>query len=126
MVELVNNIEGVAYIAQPSPQTLTVYLAYAETAQRQHYLTLSVHKGTTLYEVLAQADWLTLFPELALWCEQVADVLTPAAKLWHVGIYAQKQPLNYQVQPLDRIEVYRSLSADPMSQRLRKMNDKKR
>ena len=96
---------------------MTVYLAYAEEAQHQHYLTLSVNDGTTLYEALAQAGWLTQFPALARWCEEVKQVTTPAAKRWHVGIYAQKQPLNYPLQPFDRIEVYRSLSADPMSQR---------
>ena len=103
---------------------ITVYLAYAETAERQHYLSLQVAAGTTLYEALAQAGWLTQFPELACWCGQVAHMTTPTAKLWHVGIYAQKQPLNYSLQPLDRIEVYRSLSADPMSQRKSKSKQK--
>lgn len=98
-------------------ETITVYLAYAEDVQRQHYLTLQVIGGTTLYEALTQAGWLVQFPELATWCEQVVDIQIPAAKRWHVGIYAQKQPLSYVLQPLDRIEVYRSLSADPMSQR---------
>ncbi|MBP2279352.1 putative ubiquitin-RnfH superfamily antitoxin RatB of RatAB toxin-antitoxin module [Psychrobacter sp. PL15] len=98
-------------------ELITVYLAYAEDAQRQHYLTLQVSHGATLYETLVQAGWLVQFTALALWCEQVANITTPTAKLWHVGIYAQKQPLNYQLQPFDRIEVYRSLSADPMSQR---------
>ena len=96
---------------------ITVYLAYAEDAQRQHYLTLPVIDGTTLYEALKQAGWLTQFEELARWCDEVADVAVPTAKRWHVGVYAQKQPLSYRLQPLDRIEVYRSLSADPMSQR---------
>lgn len=97
--------------------TITVYLAYAEDERRQHYLTLQVDASTTLYQALAQAGWLAQFPELAAWCEQVVDIKTPAAKRWHVGVYAQKQPLSYILQPLDRIEVYRSLSADPMSQR---------
>ena len=96
---------------------ITVYLAYAETAINQHYASLQVAKGTTLYQALAQSGWLTQFTELALWCEQVLEVTTPTAKLWHVGVYAQKQALNYQLKALDRIEVYRSLSADPMSQR---------
>lgn len=96
---------------------MTVYLAYAEDAQRQHYLALQVSDGTSLYEALRTAGWLTKFPELARWCKEVVDITTPTAKRWHVGIYAQKQPLNYQLQPFDRIEVYRSLSADPMSQR---------
>ncbi len=96
---------------------ITVYLAYAESAQRQHYLSMQVQQGTSLYEALAQAGWLAQFEDLALWCQQVAAVSLPKAKLWHVGIYAQKQPLSYRLQPSDRIEVYRSLSADPMSQR---------
>jgi putative ubiquitin-RnfH superfamily antitoxin RatB of RatAB toxin-antitoxin module len=103
---------------------ITVHLAYAEEAQRQHYMTLQVNAGSTLYQALAQASWLTQFPALASWCEQVADIETPTAKRWHVGIYAQKQPLSYQLQPLDRIEVYRSLSADPMSQRKSKSTQK--
>lgn len=105
--------------ARQSAQALlmTVYLAYAEDAQRQHYLALQVSDGTSLYEALRTAGWLTKFPELARWCKEVADITTPTAKRWHVGIYAQKQPLSYQLQPFDRIEVYRSLSADPMSQR---------
>lgn len=99
---------------------ITVYLAYAEEASRQHYQTVQVSQGTTLYEALAQAGWLKQFEELASWCEQVANTTTPTAKRWHVGVYAQKQPLNYILQPSDRIEVYRSLSADPMSQRKNK------
>ena len=99
---------------------ITVYLAYAEEASRQHYQTVQVSQGTTLYEALAQAGWLKQFEELASWCEQVANTTTPTAKRWHVGVYAQKQPLNYRLQPSDRIEVYRSLSADPMSQRKNK------
>ena len=99
---------------------MTVYLAYAEDEQRQHYLALQVKQGTSLHEALAQAGWLEKFAELAKWCEQVIDITTPTAKRWHVGIYAQKQPLSYLLQPFDRIEVYRSLSADPMSQRKNK------
>ena len=99
---------------------ITVFLAYAEEATRQHYQTVQVRQGTTLYKALAQAGWLKQFEELASWCEQVANTTTPTAKRWHVGIYAQKQPLSYCLQPFDRIEVYRSLSADPMSQRKNK------
>ena len=99
---------------------ITVFLAYAEEASRQHYQTVQVSQGTTLYEALAQAGWLKQFEELASWCEQVANTTTPTAKRWHVGVYAQKQPLNYILQPSDRVEVYRSLSADPMSQRKNK------
>ena len=101
-------------------ELMTVYLAYAEDEQRQHYLVLEVSQGTSLYEALGKAGWLERFAALAKWCEQAVDITTPTAKRWHVGIYAQKQPLNYLLQPFDRIEVYRSLSADPMSQRKNK------
>lgn len=96
---------------------ITVYLAYAEDEQKQHYLTLQVSDGTTLYAALRQAGWLTQFKKLAIWCDEMAEVAVPIPKRWHVGVYAQKQPLSYQLQPFDRVEVYRSLSADPMSQR---------
>ena len=105
-------------------ELIKIHLAYAETAKDQHYQSLQVVAGTTLYEALAQAKWLTKFPQLATWCEQVKQLTTPTAKRWHVGVYAQKQPLNYVLQPLDRIEVYRSLSADPMSQRKNKSTQK--
>ena len=103
----------------PSEQNtlMTVYLAYAEDEKRQHYLALQVSRDTSLYDALKQSGWLVEFPDLAIWCDEVADIATPTAKRWHVGIYAQKQPLSYRLQPFDRIEVYRSLSADPMSQR---------
>ena len=116
-----NNSEADIDMSQPEQSDLmTVYLAYAEDAERQHYLTVQVIQGATLYETLAQAGWLTQFEELARWCEQVAEMTTPTAKRWRVGVYAQKQPLNYTLQPFDRVEVYRSLSADPMSQRKNK------
>ena len=117
-----NNTKAYSTVQQQVEQNslMTVYLAYAEDAVRQHYLTAQVSQGTTLYEALAQVGWLTQFEELARWCEQVADITTPTAKRWRVGVYAQKQPLNYTLQPFDRVEVYRSLSADPMSQRKNK------
>ncbi|WP_227686246.1 RnfH family protein [Psychrobacter immobilis] len=116
-----NNSEADIDMSQPEQSDLmTVYLAYAEDAERQHYLAVQVIQGATLYETLAQAGWLTQFEELARWCEQVAEMTTPTAKRWRVGVYAQKQPLNYTLQPFDRVEVYRSLSADPMSQRKNK------
>ena len=114
----VDAISGVLPISGVlSSELMTVYLAYAESEQRQHYVALQVSHDTSLYDALLQSGWLEQFQDLATWCTQVADTTTPSAKHWRVGIYAQKQPLSYRLQPFDRIEVYRSLSADPMSQR---------
>ncbi len=120
MIKLVVDANNDEKVIRTNHSMITVHLAYAETAQCQHYLSLQVQTGTSLYEALAQAGWLSQFESLALWCEQVLDIEVPKAKRWHVGIYAQKQPLSYLLQPSDRIEVYRSLSADPMSQRKNK------
>jgi len=120
VVKLTGNTNSNSTLQSVESKLTTVYLAYAEDEQRQHYLALKVISGTNLYDALSQAGWLEKFAELAEWCEQVKDVATPTAKRWHVGIYAQKQPLSYVLQPFDRIEVYRSLSADPMSQRKNK------
>ncbi|MGP9556258.1 RnfH family protein [Psychrobacter sp. AOP7-A1-24] len=120
MVELTVSGRDSSVPQATQAKLMTVYLAYAEDEQRQHYLALQVKQGVSLYEALIQAGWLEKFAELAEWCEQVIDITTPTAKRWHVGIYAQKQPLSYLLQPFDRIEVYRSLSADPMSQRKNK------
>ena len=119
MVKLVTDDKGSMSqgLASPQDAMITVYLAYAEDELLQHYLTLQVVDGTSLYAALKQAGWLIQFKELETWCDEVIEVGVPTAKRWHVGIYAQKQPLSYQLQPFDRIEVYRSLSADPMSQR---------
>jgi len=102
------------------PELITVYLAYAEDETCQHYSALKVCRHTSLYDALKQAGWLAQFPDLAEWCDEVMEVATPAARRWHIGVYSQKQPLSYRLQPFDRIEVYRSLSADPMSQRKNK------
>lgn len=120
VVELIVNSRDSSVPQATQAKLMTVYLAYAEDEQRQHYLALQVKQGVSLYEALVQAGWLEKFAELAEWCEQIIDITTPTAKRWHVGIYAQKQPLSYLLQPFDRIEVYRSLSADPMSQRKNK------
>ncbi|WP_227691440.1 RnfH family protein [Psychrobacter aestuarii] len=104
---------------------ITIYLAYAEDALTQHYEVLQVPTGSSIYTVLKDAGWLARFTDLGAWCETVRMLDTPDNKHWRVGIYAQKQPLSYIVQPFDRIEVYRSLEADPMKQRKAKTPPKK-
>jgi hypothetical protein len=96
---------------------ITISLAYAPTAEQQYYEQRQVAVGTTLYQALALAGWLERFPLLAHWCKQVEASETPTAKLWHVGVYSHKQPLNYVLKGQDRIEVYRTLQLDPMGKR---------
>ena len=106
-----------AVSAMDSLATIKVVLAYAPSIDEQYYEQITVRVGSTLYEVLASSGWLDRFEPLARWCEQVQHLLTPTPKIWHIGVYSQKQPLSYVVQPQDRIEIYRSLTIDPMKKR---------
>ena len=111
------NNAGKSHTSQADQASIAVTLAYAPTVEEQYYEQLQVAPGTTLYQALALAGWLQRFPLLAAWCATVRSVDTPAAKLWHVGIYSHKQPLDYVLRAQDRIEVYRSLKLDPMGKR---------
>ncbi len=100
---------------------IDVSLAYAHK-DRQDYLTMSVEQGTSIYQALLQANWLTQYPELGSWCEQIrlsenSLSTRPNAKKWLIGIYSQKKSLDYILQADDRIEVYRQLECDPMRRR---------
>lgn len=78
MVELTG--DGGKHSNALQSELMTVYLAYAEDEQRQHYLALKVSQGTSLYEALGKAGWLERFAALAKWCEQAVTL--------------QRQPLN--------------------------------
>lgn len=116
MVELTDAICA-QYEMKELETMIKVSLAYAPSQDEQYYEQLRVPVGSTIYEVLLHSGWLDRFEPLALWCEQERHTQTPTAKSWHVGIYSQKQPLNYVVKSQDRIEIYRSLSLDPMKKR---------
>lgn len=98
-------------------QQLHISLAYAPTVDDHFYLETAVPVGTTLYQALNRVGWLDKFELLKGWCDSVAVDELPSAKQWHVGVFSQKQPLNYVLQNNDRIEVYRSLIANPMQRR---------
>ena len=104
---------------------ITVQLAFAETCERQHYLTLKIETGSTILQALEIAGWLDQFADLKHWCQANAEITTPTAKQWRVGVFSQKQPLTYPLKPNDRIEIYRSLTLDPMEKRKNKSQYKK-
>ena len=53
-----------ALLQSDQPAFMTVYLAYAEDERRQHYLSLQIQHGATLYEALAQSGWLSKFTRI--------------------------------------------------------------
>ena len=113
MVVLMANLEAPTAISA----MIDITLAYAPTPDQQYYQQMRVCDGSTILEVLQLSGWLERFAELASWCAQVGDQDTPSAKAWHIGVFSQKQPLNYVLKAQDRVEVYRSLKLDPMGNR---------
>lgn len=106
--------------------TIPITLAYAPDIQtnsknqRQLYQSMQVATGTTLWQALKLSGWLDDFAELKAWCQIHQHEQKPTTKDWRVGVYSQKQPLNYQLQAHDRVEVYRALKVEPMQRRKQK------
>ncbi len=101
---------------------INISLAYALDDSKQDYQELQVVNNTNIYQALQMAGWLDKYEDLAIWCEQIKNseqslATKPNARLWRVGIYSQKKPLNYILQANDRIEIYRPLKFEPMSRR---------
>ena len=68
---------------------------------------IQVAPGTTIAQAIAASGILQDVPEI--------DLATCT-----VGIYGKKKPLDTLVRPLDRIEIYRPLVADPKESRRRR------
>lgn len=80
-------------------EEISVEVVYA-LPQKQEMLSLKVKPGTTLSEAIEQSGILRDFPEI--------DLAT--AK---VGIFSKQAKLDTVLRDKDRIEIYRSLIADP-------------
>ena len=92
---------------------ITVEVAYA-LPDRQKIIELQVADGTTAIEAVKASGIVELFPDIDL----------ASAKM---GIFGQalgtkglKPPAEYQLQPRDRVEIYRPLTADPKEVRRRR------
>lgn len=68
---------------------------------------VKVAAGTTIAQAIAASGMLQAVPEIDL-------------AAYPVGIYGKKKPLDTIVRPLDRIEIYRPLVADPKESRRRR------
>ena len=90
----------------PDVPTIEVIVAWAVPG---HALMrpIQVAPGTTIAQAIAASGILQDVPEI--------DLATCT-----VGIYGKKKPLDTLVRPLDRIEIYRPLVADPKESRRRR------
>ncbi len=85
---------------------LSVEVAYA-LPTKQSIIELAVQSGTTVEEAIEASNILTLYPGIDL----------DASK---VGIWSRVVKLKDEVKDGDRIEIYRSLIADPKEVRKRR------
>ncbi len=84
-------------------EIMTVEVAYARPDE-QRIIELQVPPGTTIAEAIERSGITELFPEIDLSKNKV-------------GIFGKLAKLDTELQPGDRVEIYRPLIADPKEAR---------
>ena len=95
--------ERIGSSGEEEERTVEVEVAWAEPS-RQVLRKVSVAPGTTLREVVEMSGLCAEFPEAA---ERRLDL----------GVFGRRMDPDTPVQPGDRVEIYRSLFADPKESR---------
>lgn len=103
--------------AGPDEEIIIVEVAYA-TPERQLIIPLEVPRGTTAYEAVLRSGICKEFPGI----DPEGDPM---------GIFSNRldgkgwpTPREYQLQPRDRVEIYRPLQVDPKQARLQRAGRK--
>lgn len=99
-------------------ELITVEVAYA-LPQKQLLKTISVAPGTTALEAVKMSGILESFPEID------ANSHTMGVFSQVLGTKGLGEPAQYQLQPMDRVEIYRPLIADPKEVRRRRAAEAK-
>ena len=92
--------------------TAHIQLCYA-LPEKAVVIDLDVEVGCTLEEIVGKSGLLAQFPEIDLSKNKL-------------GIYGKLKPLDTVAREGDRIEIYRTLQADPMESRRRRAQHKTR
>lgn len=104
---------------------IAIALAYAHDDGSQKYAEFDVPPRTTIMQALELSGWLKMseLADFAHWCRQNHDQ-NPVHRAWFVGVFSEKKRLDSVLNDGDRIEIYRALTADPMSRRKAKTKKK--
>ncbi|WP_019898810.1 RnfH family protein [Methylotenera mobilis] len=94
-----------------TPNEVTVEVAYA-LADEQLIIPIKVEDGTTAEEAIIASGIMTKFPEIDL-------------SINKVGIFGKLTKLDTKLRHLDRVEIYRTLIADPKEVRKQRAADGK-
>lgn len=98
---------------------ITVEVAYARP-DKQKIVELLVEPGTTAFQAVERSGIVQAFPEIDL--ENAKMGIFGQA----LGTKGLKPPREHELQPGDRVEIYRPLIADPKEVRRRRAQKKKR
>jgi putative ubiquitin-RnfH superfamily antitoxin RatB of RatAB toxin-antitoxin module len=99
-------------------ELINVEVAYA-LPQKQVLKALTVASGTTALQAIEQSGILQDFPEI----DTNSDSIGVFSRV--LGTKGLAEPAVYQLQPMDRVEIYRPLIADPKEVRRRRAEEAK-
>ena len=99
-------------------ELINVEVAYA-LPQKQVLKALTVASGTTALQAIEQSGILQDFPEI----DTNSDSVGVFSQV--LGTKGLAEPAVYQLQPMDRVEIYRPLIADPKEMRRRRAEEAK-
>ena len=99
-------------------ELINVEVAYA-LPQKQVLKALTVAPGTTALQAIEQSGILQAFPEI----DANSDSIGVFSQV--LGTKGLAEPTVYQLQPMDRVEIYRPLIADPKEVRRRRAQEAK-
>lgn len=101
----------------PDGDLITIEVAYARP-DKQKIIELLVEPGTTAFQAAERSGIVRIFPEINL--EEAKMGLFGQA----LGTKGLKPPKEHEVQPGDRVEIYRPLIADPKEARRKRAQKK--
>jgi len=98
---------------EEKPETITVEVAFA-LPDRQKIIALDVAPGTTAMDAVMKSGIIDVFPEI--------DPATAKMGIFgqSLGTRGLKAAEEYVMEPMDRVEIYRGLIADPKEVRKRR------
>ena len=99
-------------------ELINVEVAYA-LPQKQVLKALTVASGTTALQAIEKSGILQDFPEI----DTNSDSVGVFSQV--LGTKGLAEPAVYQLQPMDRVEIYRPLIADPKEVRRRRAEEAK-
>jgi len=99
-------------------ELINVEVAYA-LPQKQVLKALTVASGTTALQAIEKSGILQDFPEI----DTNSDIIGVFSQV--LGTKGLAEPAVYQLQPMDRVEIYRPLIADPKEVRRRRAEEAK-